>query len=118
MEAGPALASAEPVPIIKPVPLGMLAQSVFSTARFVPLTNGTTDGNHTNLTGLEATVQTLILVVRVRQDLDVADIVCDLFLETIFALAVVWGSDIPIATSCVRHVVCDDGRARSWEHGV
>lgn len=62
-------------------------------------------------------MQTLILVVRVREDLDVADIVCDLLLETIFALAVVWGRDIPVATSCVCHVGCDD-RVRSREREV
>jgi len=63
-------------------------------------------------------VQTLILVIRVRQDLDVANVVCDFLGEAIFGLGVVWGSDIPVAASCVCHVGCDDGRAWSCEHEV
>jgi hypothetical protein len=67
-------------------------------------TDSATDGNHTNLTGLETTVQTLILVFRVREDLNITDILGDRFLKSIFALAVVRWGYIPIATSCVRHV--------------
>jgi hypothetical protein len=61
-------------------------------------------------------VQTLILVVRVREDLYIADVVRDLFLKAILGLAVVWGY-VPVATSCVRHVGCDD-QARPWSNAV
>lgn len=91
---------------------------MYLAVQFVLLTNGTTDGNHTDLTGLEATVQTLVLVIRVRQVLDVANVVCDFLREAIFRLGVVWGSDIPIAASCVSHFGCDDGRAWSCEHAM
>lgn len=83
----------------------------------IQLTDSATDGNHTNLTGFEATVQTLILVVRVREDLDIANIVRDLFLKAILGLAVVWWGYVPVATSCVRHVGCDD-QARPWSNAV
>jgi hypothetical protein len=51
----------------------------FDRTRFdsIRLTNSATDSNHTNLPGFEATVKTLILVIRVGEDLDIADVVCD-----------------------------------------
>lgn len=83
-----------------------------------PLTNSATDGNHTNLPGLEPTVQTLIFPVGIRVELGIVAVDLAVLLEAIFDLAVVRRravpADVVVITARVRHLECESARIRRW----
>lgn len=69
MDPGPARARAEPVPMIRPVPVP--CQKSFSPLRHSlrARTNGTSDGNHGNMARLEASMETSALLILDAMDL-------------------------------------------------